>query len=161
MKAPCTVAIARAACLRRAPELRRVWCPELSGLDAEVDGERRLWQVQARPGNDTTPITAATQIAGSSAELLGNVVIDAPRKIARATRQGRGTLADLAARAPRVGGAMTRTEIRELVEQAHAGLERVDTAIAAACAERVLLRQAFSKLQRAAAALAEDEETSG
>jgi len=56
---------------------------------------------------------------------------------------------------------MTRTEIRELVEEAHAGLERVDTAIAAACAERVLLRQAFSKLQRAAAALAEDEETSG
>lgn len=56
---------------------------------------------------------------------------------------------------------MTRAEIRELVEQAQSGLERVDEAIAAACAERVQLRAAFTKLQRAAAALAEPEESEG
>lgn len=56
---------------------------------------------------------------------------------------------------------MTRAEIRELVEQAHSGLELVDEAIAAACAGRVRLRQPFSKLQPAAAALAEDAESGG
>lgn len=31
----------------------RVWCPELSVLDADVDGERWVWHVPAKPANDT------------------------------------------------------------------------------------------------------------
>jgi hypothetical protein len=59
----CTIAVARAACRRLSPSFPRVWCPELSMLDAEVDGERWLWHVPARAANDVEagePLEAPT-----------------------------------------------------------------------------------------------------
>lgn len=85
----CTVAIARAACRRLSLSFARVWDQHLSVLDAEVDGERIVWHVPARAANDTTPITAAPQIAAISSESLGNGVITGRAEIARSAANRR------------------------------------------------------------------------
>lgn len=50
--AVCIGCAPRAACVRKAPALVRCWCRELSVLDCEVDGERWVFHVPARPAND-------------------------------------------------------------------------------------------------------------
>ena len=59
--ADCVGEAMSAACVRKAPALVRCWCPQLSVLDCEVNGERWVFHVPARAANDTETSGNATQ----------------------------------------------------------------------------------------------------